>query len=108
MTPAHHPEMQAVVNAACQTYGLLPKLLLSRNRTAHVAYARQTAMAALMDQYGWSSLRVGRAFHMNHATVLYARDTVRSRCETEAPARRDLRLFLAYLCRWRSQTEVAA
>jgi chromosomal replication initiation ATPase DnaA len=53
--------------------GIGLKRIMSRERTKHVARARQLAMRRLYDAGPeWSTTRVGRYFGRDHTTVMHA------------------------------------
>ncbi len=52
--------------------------LLSRRRTARVAWARQVAWYALHEGFDMSYPEIGEAFERNHTTVMYGVHKVRA------------------------------
>jgi len=58
--------------AASEIFGVPPESVLSRDKHRSVARARALAIAICRAKYGWSSNETGRAFGLDHTTVLHA------------------------------------
>ena len=70
------PRALAAVEAqVASVYGVHPKLIRSRDRSAMVAEARQVLMSLLVER-GASFTGIGRALKRDHATVIYARKKI--------------------------------
>lgn len=66
-----------VLNEVFLETGVHPRELMSESRVHRIAHARQYAMWKLRqmrngDQPRYSTLEIGRAFHKDHTTVLWA------------------------------------
>lgn len=61
-----------IVAAVAAHYGVPIEQLNSEVQTAHVALARQTAMALARELHGHSLARIGRTFDRDHTTVWHA------------------------------------
>lgn len=75
--PAPAPPMPSriigrITAAVAAHYAVPLAIMTSEMQTAHVALARQTAMALARELHGYSLPRIGRAFRRDHSTVLHA------------------------------------
>lgn len=97
MTPA------ALVSAALwETFRIPLSELVSRNRRTSLVWPRQIGMAALMDQFGFSSTQAAAAFRRRqHGTSLHACRTVEALVSTYPDAAAEVRTFLHHLAKLR-------
>jgi chromosomal replication initiator protein len=89
------PRIQA---AACQHFGVERSALLSRSRSADVAWARQAAMYLARELTDQSLPQIGREFaKRDHTTVLHAYRRVAREIATNAAALADVEALTAKL-----------
>src|SRR5438874_1527005 len=69
--PRGHAQVEAVLQAICDYYGLSRAVLLGKSREMTVAQARQVAMYLLREDAGLTATRVGLELSRDHATVLH-------------------------------------
>jgi chromosomal replication initiation ATPase DnaA len=63
-----------LVTSVCEYYGLGDEAILSSNRRrGEISLARWALARVLMDDMGWSSLRVAKLFNADHKGILYGR-----------------------------------
>jgi chromosomal replication initiator protein len=70
--PAPPLPIARIVAAVAAHFDIPIPLLLGEGRAAHLALARQTAMALVRELHGTSLPRIGAAFGRDHTTVLHA------------------------------------
>ena len=79
---------QQVLGKVARHYGLAAEQILSRNRTAAVALARQVTMYLLVSELGMSPTGAGRCLAgRNHSTVIHGVGRVRQAMETDGRLR---------------------
>jgi chromosomal replication initiator protein len=74
--PPRGATLETIQSAAAEAYGLSRERLLARDRSPHVALARQVAMYLARELTDESLPAIGRGFARNHATVLHAHKRV--------------------------------
>lgn len=79
---------QQALSKVANHYGIAAEQILSRNRTAAVALARQVAMYLLVSELGMTPTGAGRFLAgRNHSTVIHGVARVRQAMETDARLR---------------------
>jgi chromosomal replication initiator protein len=75
-TPSSEPPrgatLDSIQSATAEAYGLSRERLLARDRSPHVALARQVAMYLARELTDETLPAIGRCFGRNHATVIHA------------------------------------
>jgi chromosomal replication initiator protein len=73
-------DWQDILSTVCRVSGFSWDEMVSKSRTAELAYARQIAMALIYERTTMSLAQVGEKFGgRDHGTVLWANETVRAR-----------------------------
>jgi hypothetical protein len=77
-TPMRLPtgKMRRILDAVSEEFGVGVEALLAPSRVAHVALARQVAMALALRVHNVSTIEIGRLMQRDHSTVHHARDKV--------------------------------
>jgi len=83
-------EIDNIISVVSNKFSLSKKDILSKRRTADVAFARQFAMYIVKTQHDISKSRIGRIFKRDHTTVMYALD------QMDEKINKDLRLKKIY------------
>jgi chromosomal replication initiator protein len=79
---------QQVLSKAAHHYGLTPEQILSRNRTAAVAQARQVTMYLLVNELGMTPTGAGRFLAgRNHSTVIHGVGRIRQAMQSDSRIR---------------------
>lgn len=76
--PRGRAQVDAVLTAVCDYYGLPRQTLLSKSREMTVAQARQVAMYLLREDAGLTATQVGLELGRDHSTVLHGHARVSS------------------------------
>ncbi len=79
-----------ILTAVADQTGVTVDDILSRRRTARVAYARQLAYLLLRVELDWSYRRIGELFHRDQATVFRQFRWIRHETRSDIPAYEDL------------------
>jgi chromosomal replication initiator protein len=69
--PRGRAQVEALLQAICEYYGISRCMLLGKNREVTVAQARQVAMYLLREDAGLSATQVGQELARDHSTVLH-------------------------------------
>ena len=69
--PRGRAQVEAVLSAVCDYYGLPRQILLGKSREMTVAQARQVAMYLLREDAGLTATQVGQELSRDHSTVLH-------------------------------------
>lgn len=69
--PRGRAQVEAVLQAICDYYGLSLQVLLGKSREMTVAQARQVAMYLLREDAGLTATQVGHELGRDHSTVLH-------------------------------------
>ncbi len=69
--PRGRAQVEAVLQAVCDYYGLSRQILLGKSREMTVAQARQVAMYLLREDAGLTATQVGQELGRDHSTVLH-------------------------------------
>lgn len=83
--PIQSDSVKEIIERVAKFYGVTPDQILSRDRTADVAEARQVAMFIALPLS--TSTGLGRLFKRDHGTVIYAKNTVKNRLSVDAKFR---------------------
>jgi len=75
------PTLAAIQEAVCRLHGLTAEQLLSPQRAARVAHARQLAMYLAKEMTPLSLAEIARGFDRDHSTVIHAIRSVTARLE---------------------------
>jgi hypothetical protein len=84
------PLFEDIVSAVGEATHITPAEMHSRSRRQHIAYARQLAMYLMRQITRASYPLIGAFFGRNHATVMYACESMRWRLPFDAEGRRAL------------------
>lgn len=76
--PRGRAQVDAVVQAICDYYGLPRQVLLGKSREMTVAQARQVAMFLLREDAGLTATQVGQELGRDHSTVLHGHARITS------------------------------
>src|SRR5205807_9405221 len=76
--PGGRAQVEAVLQAICDYYGVSRAVLLSKSREMTVAQARQVAMYLLREDAGLSATQVGQELDRDHSTVLHGHARIAS------------------------------
>ena len=76
--PRGRAQVEAVLQAICDYYGISRPMLLSKSREMTVAQARQVAMYLLREDAGLSATQVGQELARDHSTVLHGHARIAS------------------------------
>jgi len=79
--PRGRTQVEAVLQAICDYYGVSRPLLVSKSREMTVAQARQVAMYLLREDAGLSATQVGQELARDHSTVLHGHARIASALE---------------------------
>ena len=82
-----------VLDAVAKQTGVSVDEILSRRRTARIAYARQLAYLLLRNELDWSYRQIGELFHRTHATVIRQFRTIRHEAQIDIPTYEDVVLI---------------
>lgn len=75
-------QIERIIQVCASAFGVSIESILGRDRSIHVAAARQVSMT-LSYELLRSSVQVGRRFKRDHATVFHACRAVQSRIDTD-------------------------
>lgn len=75
--------IETVQRVVAEDFGLPVAGLKSRDRSEPTVTARRIAMALARELTAAPLQQIGEAFDRDHGTVIYARDSVASQCQTE-------------------------
>ncbi len=84
-----------IVDAIASEFGVPAEQIMSRSRTYWIATARQTAMWAIRQRIGLSSVAIGDFFNRDHSTVLHALRIVEHDHELRTVAERAIKSVTA-------------
>ena len=84
------PLFEDIVSAVGEATHITPAEMHGRSRRQHIAYARQLAMYLMRKITRASYPLIGAFFGRNHATVMYACESMRWRLPFDAEGRRAL------------------
>ena len=76
--PRGRTQVEAVLQAICDYYGVSRPLLVSKSREMTVAQARQVAMYLLREDTGLTATQVGQELGRDHSTVLHGHARIAS------------------------------
>jgi chromosomal replication initiator protein len=76
--PRGRAQVEAVLQAICDYYGVSRPMLLSTSREMTVAQARQVAMYLLREDAGLTATQVGQELGRDHSTVLHGHARIAS------------------------------
>jgi chromosomal replication initiator protein len=76
--PRGRAQVEAVLQAICDYYGVSRPLLLSTSREMTVAQARQVAMYLLREDAGLTASQIGQELGRDHSTVLHGHARIAS------------------------------
>lgn len=76
--PRGRAQVEAVLQAVCDYYGLPRQILLGKSREMTVAQARQVAMFLLREDGGLTATQVGQELGRDHSTVLHGHARIAS------------------------------
>src|SRR5437588_2564567 len=79
--PRGRAQVEAVLQAICDYYGVARPMLLSKSREMTVAQARQVAMYLLREDAGLTATQVGQELERDHSTVLHGQARIASALE---------------------------
>src|ERR671935_136901 len=79
--PRGRTQVEAVLQAICDYYGVSRPMLLSKSREMTVAQARQVAMYLLREDAGLTATQVGQELGRDHSTVLHGHARIASALE---------------------------
>jgi len=79
--PRGRTQVEAVLQAICDYYGVSRPLLVSKSREMTVAQARQVAMYLLREDAGLTATQVGQELARDHSTVLHGHARIASALE---------------------------
>lgn len=91
------PEIRRCMEVACEHYGVTMEEMLSRNRLAHVAWARQVAIYMAMTTTRYKDLQVGAAFIRERTNIVYAVSAVKDRMSTDKAIKAEVEKLIASL-----------
>lgn len=78
--PCRQAQVEAVLRAICDYYGLARPALLGKSREMPVAQARQVAMYLLREDVGLTATQVGQELGRDHSTVLHGYGRIATAC----------------------------
>jgi len=81
--PRGRTQVEAVLQAICDYYGVSRPLLVSKSREMTVAQARQVAMYLLREDAGLTATQVGQELARDHSTVLHGHARIASALEQD-------------------------
>ena len=81
--PRGRTQVEAVLQAICDYYGVSRPLLVSKSREMTVAQARQVAMYLLREDAGLTATQVGQELARDHSTVLHGHARIASALEED-------------------------
>jgi chromosomal replication initiator protein len=84
--PPRAATLEAIQIAAAEAFGLSRERLLARDRSPHVALARQVAMYLARELTNDSLPEIGRSFGRDHSTVVHAHKRVAADVAAGGPA----------------------
>ena len=79
--PRGRTQVEAVLQAICDYYGVSRPVLVSKSREMTVAQARQVAMYLLREDAGLTATQVGQELARDHSTVLHGHARIASALE---------------------------
>lgn len=83
--------IESIISAAAAYFNISENQILSKKRTKEVAYARQTAMYLAKELTTYTLQSIGLNFGgKDHATVLYAYNTISEQCKTNKKTLSDI------------------
>jgi chromosomal replication initiator protein len=79
--PRGRTQVEAVLQAICDYYGVSRPMLLGKSRELTVAQARQVAMYLLREDAGLTATQIGQELGRDHSTVLHGHARIASALE---------------------------
>jgi len=112
LDPDAAPTPKAIIEAVCVFWRVPRTKVLSKDRTQHVATARQAAMYLIRKHTNLSFPDIGDELNRDHSTAVHAFNVIQRRVQTDAPFARLMERVMSTVAAGKPtalvRTEVAA